>query len=166
MSAALDPQVVEPQQVIALTDYHFSGDNRTVSNKCAFIDGYRLKGSIYHAAQVAGIARSTAYKWMDSDDEFARAVADATEDRDDRMETSVYERAFSDNLLAMFWLKAHRHKFRDKVTIDIQAVDEEIKRRLDSLNTLQIPCPPSELQKGVLQLPAGPPASDDDPRHS
>jgi hypothetical protein len=161
MSAALDSQPVEPQEVIALTDYRFTGDNRTVSNKCAFIDGYRLKGSIYHAAQVACIARSTAYKWMDDDEEFARAVADATEDRDDRMETSVYERAFSDNLLAMFWLKAHRHKFRDKVMIDINAVDEEIKQRL---NTLQIPAPPTELQKEPLQLPAGPPASDDDPR--
>ena len=155
MSTAIDPQVIEPQELITVTDYDFSGDNRTVSNKCTFIEGYRTKGSIFHAAKLACVARSTVYKWMEDDDEFARAVADAAEDRDDRMETSVYERAFSDNLLAMFWLKAHRPKFRDKVTIDVAAVDEEIKRRLEQLQgaaqllpqPLQISPPPVEMQK-------------------
>jgi hypothetical protein len=166
MSAARPLQTTEPQELTDYDEYQFEGNSGTVENKHKFVHAIRMKASIYHAAQMAGVGRTTVYRWLDSDPVFAEAVANAGEDAGDRMETSVYERAFSDNLLAMFWLKAHRHKFRDKVMIDINAVDEEIKQRLGTLNSLQIPAPSTELQKEPLQLPAGPPTSDDDPHQS
>jgi hypothetical protein len=39
----------------------------------------------------------------------------------------------------MFWLKAHRHKFRDKTVIDINVVQNEINERMQALNLKQLP---------------------------
>src|SRR5690242_8802834 len=103
MSVAPPLQTIDTQGFTDYDDWQFSGDNETVFKKRQVLIGIRFKGSIYHAAQYARCARASIYRWMDSDPLFAEAVADATEDRDDRMETSVYERAFTDNLLAMFW---------------------------------------------------------------
>jgi hypothetical protein len=160
MSAALDSQPIDIQGFTDYDNYAFEGDSETVFKKRQVLIGIRFKGSIYHAAQYAGCARGSVYRWIDSDPLFAEAVADATEDRDDRMETSVYERAFTDNLLAMFWLKAHRPKFRDKMQIDLQAITDEIRERMAQLQmrqvpllapalveTRQFPSPPDEIQK-------------------
>jgi hypothetical protein len=152
MSAAIHPQPIDPVELIGTDDYQFTGDSYTVQRKCAFINLYREHGSIYHAAKLTPVSRKTVYNWMDVDEQFAEAVADSKEDSVDDLETSVYRRAFSDSLLAMFYLKAHRHKFRDKVTIDVQAVDEEIRQRLSSLQSTQIPSPSADLQKTPLQL--------------
>jgi hypothetical protein len=164
MSAALQPQPIDTQGFTDYDNYAFEGDSETVFKKRKVLEGVRFKGSIYHAAQYAGCARGSIYRWIDSDPLFAEAIADATEDRDDRMETSVYERAFNDNLLAMFWLKAHRPKFRDKMQIDLQAITDEIKQRMEQLQvrhvplalpaslaeSLQISPPSAELQKGCV----------------
>lgn len=169
MSAAVDPQLVEPQELIPLTDYEFLGDNDTVSRKCAFIEAYRSEGSIYHAALTARISRKTIYRWLELDAQFAEAVEESKEDCYDQAETSVFRKALAgDSLLLMFYLKAHRHKFRDKVTVDIQAIDEEIKERLkqvnasnlNSSNSTQLPRPPVDLQKEPLQLSS---STDPDP---
>jgi hypothetical protein len=39
----------------------------------------------------------------------------------------------------MFYLKAHRPKFRDKVTIDIEALNHEIQERMRGLDLRQLP---------------------------
>jgi hypothetical protein len=54
----------------------------------------------------------------------------------------------------MFYLKAHRHKFRDKVTVDIAAVDEEIRERLKAVSSMHSSHSSTDLQKEVLQLPS------------
>jgi hypothetical protein len=153
MSAARPLQTLEPVELTDYDEYQFEGNSGTVDNKRKFVHAIRMKASIYHAAQMAGVGRTTVYRWLDSDPIFAEAVANASEDAGDRMETSVYERAFGDSLLAMFWLKAHRPKFRDKVTVDIQAIDEEIKQRLSQLQSTQFPPASPQLQKEPLQLP-------------
>ncbi len=151
-----------------LEDYQFLGNRVTVDNKLVFITALRDTSTVYHAAQQARISRKTAYQWRDNDPQFAEAWDEALEDSVDVMETSVYKRALGppdpdghyrggDSLLKMFWLKAHRHKFRDKVTIDIPAVQNEIRERLasmpmvasgnDPLNTAQFPLAPRLLQK-------------------
>lgn len=152
MSSAIDPQITEPVEFIDYEDYAFEGNNGTVVNKRKFLEGIRLKASIYHAAQYAGVGRTTVYRWLESDELFAQAVADATEDAGDKLESSVYERAFKDNLLAMFWLKAHRHKFRDKVTIDVDSLKDEIQERIKQVganpaNPQQSLFPPANQQK-------------------
>ena len=144
MSAAYDSQTIDTQGFIDYDQYDFIGDSETVTKKRKVLEGVRFKGSLYHAAQYAGCARGSIYRWLESDRVFAEALADATEDRDDRLETSVYERAFTDNLLAMFYLKAHRHKFRDKTTIDITVVQGEIQQRMEQLGLLQLPAGSTE----------------------
>jgi hypothetical protein len=155
MSAALDSQVIGTVRLAGIDGYHFLGDDYTVERKCAFISLYREHGSIYHAAKLTPVSRKTVYNWIEVDEQFAEAVADSKEDSLDDLETSVYQRAFKDSILAMFYLKAHRPKFRDKVTIDIEAVNEEIRERMRQLNSssaqlanpLQFPPQSSTLQK-------------------
>jgi hypothetical protein len=139
MSTVLDPQTVESTGFTDYDEYEFEGDTETVIKKRKVVQGYRIKASLYHAAQYAGCARGSIYRWLERDPVFAQAIADAHEDCADIMETSVYERAFNDNLLAMFWMKAHRHKFRDKTTIDITVVQAEIEERMGKLGIRQLP---------------------------
>jgi hypothetical protein len=143
-------QTIDPQGFIDYEEYGFEGNSGTVLNKSKFLEGLRLKASVYHAAQYAGVGRTTVYRWLDQDPVFAQAVADATEDAGDKMETSVYERAFNDNLLAMFWLKAHRHKFRDKTVIDINVVQNEINERMQGLGLKQLPPMIPELTESAI----------------
>ena len=138
MSTAQDPQIVDPVEFIDILDYAFSGDNATVERKRAFIVAYREEGSIYHAALACCINRKTAYRWMESDPEFAEALEESKEDCYDKAESSVFRKALDgDSLLLMFYLKAHRHKFRDKVTIDVEVVKSEIEQRIQQLGLKQ-----------------------------
>jgi len=134
--AALEAEVVSVQQLTDLDDYQFLGDNATVQRKRAVVSAYREEGSIYHAALNSKVNRKTVYRWIDTDPEFAQALEESKEDCYDKAETSVFRKALAgDSLLLMFYLKAHRPKFRDKVTIDIEAVNEEIRERMRQLNS-------------------------------
>lgn len=142
--AAQESEIVDSKQVIPLCDYQFSGDSTTVGNKCRIVEGYRLKASIYHAAQFAGVHRATVYRYLDNDPEFAQAMEDSFEDAADIAESSVYERAIGrdckpDSLLAMFWLKAHRPKYRDRVSVDLEVVRSEIEQRMTQLGVDRLP---------------------------
>jgi hypothetical protein len=169
MSAALTPQVVDPQEFIPLTDFNFTGDEVTVEKKRIFITELRRESTVFHAAQHARISRKTAYKWQELDPDFAEAWSDALQDATDVMEHSVYHQALNgDSLLKMFWLKKHRPEYRDKMTIDISAVNEEIQERMrqmeakgEMVNRLQIPPPSTELQKGCVAPTLQPVAVDD-----
>jgi hypothetical protein len=123
-------QVVDIQQFTGIDDYQFSGNEVTVDNKRRFLHAYRQRATITHAAFTAGISRKTAHHYINTDEGFAEALLDCHEDAVDTLEASVYERAKKSDLLAMFWLKAHRPKFRDKVMIDIGAVQAEIQERV------------------------------------
>jgi hypothetical protein len=145
--SAEEAEVVDNERFTPLDDYHFLGNSYTVERKRAFLESYREEGSIYHAAQITRVSRKTVYNWMEQDAEFAEALTDSKEDTYDKLETSVYKRAFSDNLLAMFYLKAHRPKFRDKVMVDVSEVQEQIDRmmaKLDSAQRQQLPAAVTE----------------------
>jgi len=144
MSTALDSQTTDSIELVGTDGYVFSGDSYTVERKCTFISLYREHGSIYHAAQLTPVSRKTVYNWMDADEEFAQAVVDSKENSLDELETSVFKRAFTDNLLAMFYLKAHRPKFRDKVQIDVEVVKNEIQERIQQLGLRQLPMTTTE----------------------
>jgi hypothetical protein len=132
-------QVVEPKEFIDLSDYEFGGDSETVDKKYAVITAYRRKASIYHAAQAGRVARETIYRWLERDPAFANALRDSAEDSADIMETSVYERALgrnghkADSLLAMFWLKAKRPQFRDKLAVDVVTIQNQVKEFMAQL---------------------------------
>ena len=164
--AALESEVIDPQEFIPILDYDFVGDNPTVEKKRAFVLAYREHGSIYHAAIASRIHRSTYYDWIDRDPVFLQAVEDCKEDCSDQVESSVFKKAINGSTLdAIFYLKAHRPKFRDRVTIDIDSVKDEIEQRMaqvnlkqlppamarfldaETINSLQFPHQPGEIQK-------------------
>jgi hypothetical protein len=140
MSAAKTPQVVEPEEFIPILDYHFAGNDVTVSNKRLLIENLRRRAVIYLAAQAVGINKLTVYRWRDSDPQFAAAMAEAMEDAKEIMENSVYEDALNGNtLLKMFWLKRHDPNYRDKVQVDVNIVMQEIKERMQQLGVRELP---------------------------
>lgn len=114
-----------------LGQYAFTGSEVTVRRKRQFIAALRREATIYHAARKVKVARKTVYEWLNLDVEFAAAVADAREDLADQMETSVFKRGLNgDPILSIFWLKARRPVFRERVTVDVQAVENELTERL------------------------------------
>lgn len=140
-------QVHDSTEFIPLEDYRFIGNDVTVQNKRTFIEQLRLRAAIYVAAKHTGIAKLTAYRWRESDPQFAEAWDEALEDAADVMETSTYEEALGTEekpgnpLLKMFWLKAHRPKFRDKVQVDLNAVQSDIDELISKVNQRQLPPP-------------------------
>lgn len=133
--AATEAEVQSSQQLSPLSDYQFTGNKFTVERKCAFVHALREHGSIFHAAQAIGCSRRAVYDWIEDDEQFSQAVSDIREDNYDDLETSVYKRAFKSDLLAMFYLKAHRPKFRDKVQIDVVQVQDEIDGLMSKLSS-------------------------------
>jgi hypothetical protein len=129
--SAQEAQVVEPQEFIDVLDYDFLGNDVTVFNKRAFIAALVETHTVYVAAHRAGVNKVTAYRWYESDPDFAKAWEEALEDSTDELESCLYERAKEkDTLAAIFLLKGYRPKFRDRVTIDLQAVQDEIQSRI------------------------------------
>lgn len=138
--SAKPSQLIDPQEFIPLLDYHFLGNDVTITNKRKVIDSLRRRAVIYLAAQDAGVNKLTVYRWRDADPEFAAAMTEAMEDAKEIMENSIYERALAgDSLLTMFWTKRHDPAYRDKTTIDIQVVQSEISERMQALNLNQLP---------------------------
>jgi hypothetical protein len=138
--AAVEPQVIEPQEFISILDYEFSGGDVTVRNKRLVIESLRKRAVIYLAAQDAGVNKLTVYRWREADPQFAAAMAEALEDASEIMESSIYERALKgDSLLSMFWLKRHNPAYRDKVSIDVQVVQSEIVERMNQLGLQGFP---------------------------
>lgn len=138
--SAVDPQVVDPQEFIDILDYNLLGDNATLERKRTFIQLYREHGSIFHAAKLTPVNRKTVYRWLESDPQFAEALNDCKEDCSDQVETSVFRKAINgDTISAIFYLKAHRPKFRDRVTIDLDGIQDEINERLERLGLRELP---------------------------
>lgn len=140
--AAQDPQVVEPQEFIAAIDYQFSGNDATVENKRTFLRHYTDCHTIYVAASRTGINKVTVYRWRDSDPAFAEAMDDAEEDSTDALETCMYERAKEkDTIAGIFLLKGYRPKFRDRVTVDLAVLANEVEERVSqAVSNRTLPC--------------------------
>lgn len=155
-----EPQVVDSEEFIPILDYEFTGDSYTVGRKRLCVEGYRIKSSIYHAAQHAQVSRKTVYNWLNNDSQFAKAMEDSKEDSVDVMETSAYEDALGrdgkrgDPILKMFWLKAHRAKFRDRIAVDVQAIQREVREHINALMSQRQPIVATGSNDGALQLPA------------
>jgi len=104
------------------------------SRKKRFIAALTVQGTVYHAAQAAGISRQTAYRWRDDDHEFASLWDEAKDNAVDAVESSLYQKALSGDTIAMiFYLKAHRPIYRDRLNIDIKQVQSEIEERMAQL---------------------------------
>lgn len=100
--------------------------------KKRFIAALTTHGTVLHAAQAAGVSRQTAYRWRQEDFEFAEAWYDAHENAVDVVENVMYQQAVGGNTLAgIFYLKAHRPKYRDRLSIDIEQVQSDIDEMIE-----------------------------------
>ena len=104
------------------------------SRKKRFIEALTLNGTVYHAAQAAGVSRQTAYRWREEDPEFADLWDEAIQNAVDEVENTIYHQAVGGNTLAgIFYLKAHRPIYRDRLNIDIEQLRGEIEERMAQL---------------------------------
>ena len=101
------------------------------TRKKRFLDVLTAQGTVYHASQAAGISRQTAYRWRQEDLEFAELWDEAIQHAVNAVENAVYQKALSgDTIAAIFYLKAHRPIYRDRLNIDIKQVQSEIEERI------------------------------------
>jgi len=70
------------------------------SRKKKFLGALTTHGTVYHAAQAAGISRQTAYRWQRDDPEFADKWDEAHENAVDVVENTMYQQAVGGNTLA------------------------------------------------------------------
>jgi hypothetical protein len=104
------------------------------TRKKRFIAALEARGTVLHACRAAGISRQTAYRWRDDDPEFADQWEEARENAVDVVESTIYQQAIGGNTLArIFYLKAHRPIYRDRLNIDIEQLNSEIKERMAQL---------------------------------
>lgn len=80
------------------------------------------------AAKTVGVNRTTLYRWMAADPEFADRVNAIRDDQDDQVEAVTLKNCLdpdpAHNTLRMFWLKCRRpERYRDTVRAEITAVD-------------------------------------------
>jgi hypothetical protein len=108
-------------------------DKRDTKKK-RFIEALAAQGTVSHAAQAAGVSRNTAYRWQREDPEFADQWEEARENAVDAVESTIYQQAVGGNTLAaIFYLKAHRPIYRDRLNIDIKQVQSEIEEKIAQL---------------------------------
>jgi hypothetical protein len=104
------------------------------TKKKRFVVALREHGIIGIAAQAAGVHRSSIYRWADEDPDFAQEVDNAREVAVDVIEESLYTKAKNgDTIAQIFYLKARRPIFRDRINVDLTMVQEEIKERMQQL---------------------------------
>lgn len=84
--------------------------------KAEFLDLYRqTKGFISDICRAVQIDRSTYYKWLDTDEQFALAIADAESEINDEMKQILIDKAGSGDLGAViFWLKNKHPEFNQR----------------------------------------------------
>jgi hypothetical protein len=108
--------------------------------RAMFLDAYARCGTIWHAAQEAGIHRNTHYSWLANDADYAEAFAEAEERAIEALEREVRRRAvegvdepvfykgeqcgtirrYSDTLL-IFALKRFRPEYREHHRVQVDA---------------------------------------------
>ncbi len=104
------------------------------TKKKRFIETLAAQGTVSHAAQAAGVSRNTAYRWRQDDHEFACLWDEAHSTAVDAVESVLYQKALSGDTIAMiFYLKAHRPIYRDRLNIDIKQLQSEIEERIAQL---------------------------------
>lgn len=108
--------------------------DRRDTKKKRFIETLAAQGTVSHAAQAAGVSRNTAYRWRRDDLEFAEAWDEAHDKAVDEVESVLYQKALNGDTIAMiFYLKAHRPIYRDRLNIDLKQVQSDIEERMAQL---------------------------------
>jgi transposase-like protein len=108
--------------------------DRCDTKKKRFIETLATQGTVSHAAQAAGVSRNTAYRWRRDDFDFASLWDEAHENAVDAVESVLYRKALKgDTICMIFYLKAHRPIYRDRLNIDLKQVQSEIEEKIAQL---------------------------------
>lgn len=114
--------------------------------KAAFLAAFAEVGTIGRAAEASGVDRGTHYRWLEADNDYAKAFSDAAEAAADKLEAEARRRAhdgllrmkfhqgepiidprtkepyfeleYSDTLLIFLLKGARPEKFRDNVKVE------------------------------------------------
>lgn len=129
---ALTPRKVDA--TAALIHYWETHATEATEKKNAFLEAMRECGTVLDAAERAGVNRRTVYLWRSIDPEFRDAWDRAKEDANDKVKRSLYNMATSEkNVVAtIFWLKSNCPDYRERIQVDVTAMEREIEDRLDS----------------------------------
>jgi hypothetical protein len=101
--------------------------NVTLEKK-RFIETLSSQGTVFHAAQAAGVSRWTAYRWRRDDSEFRSLWDEAIENAVDEVESVIFQQAVGGNTLAaIFYLKAHRPMYRDRLNLNVRQLHADIE---------------------------------------
>jgi len=129
-----------------------------------FLDEFAKCATLSASAKRADISRKTIHIWRKIDPDFNDKINEIREQAHDEVEETCYEMAkgsLNKNgqreghpLLIMFYLKAKRPEFRDRITVDLPAVQKEIEERLQQLGIEdgELPLLLSEGKDGVYAL--------------
>ena len=102
--------------------------------KKRFIETLEAQGTVLYAAKAAGISRWTAYRWRQEDPDFDSRWDEALENAVDVVENSLYQKAVNgDTICMIFYLKAHRPIYRDRLNIGLKQVQSDIEERMARL---------------------------------
>lgn len=94
-------------------------ENNKKKNQQMFLEAYRKHHNISKTAKALGMSFVTFYKWKKEDPGFLAQFEQVKEEMLDILEDAVYERGKTkSDILAMFFLKAHRPKYRDKQEVE------------------------------------------------
>lgn len=100
-----------------------------------FIAGMRRTGVVLRACEDADISRQLAYQWRALYPDFRLRWDDAKSDANDKVKSSLFNMATSEkNVVAtIYWLKNNCPEYKDRITVDVQAIQGEIEDRLSEL---------------------------------
>ena len=108
-----------------------------------------------------GVSRWTAYRWRQDDLEFPDQWDEAIENAVDAVENVIYQRALGgDVIAAIFYLKAQRSKFRDRLNINVEQLHSEIEEAIERIRKnpdLLLARPVLEISRGRSAAPIGGP---------
>ena len=106
--------------------------DRRDTQKKRFIETLAEQGTVSCAAKAAGVSRNTVYRWRQDDREFAAQWDEAMETAIDAVESALYQKARGGDTIPMiFYLKAHRLKYRDRLTLDVPQLQKEVEERFE-----------------------------------
>lgn len=111
--------------------------NRVKDWAPAFLEALEHSPDVSFACKMARIARSTAYRRQQADEEFALAWHDAMNVSLDKLVAALFRRAIADDTrAAMFLLKSHRPEvYGDRFQVQHQG---ELKHRVDAASVLGV----------------------------
>lgn len=105
----------KPAEIIPLEQFELDASNNSFIDKLdkhkkIFVDMYtRLNGHITNACAAIPISRQTYYTWLENDENFANAVAEAESHLNDEIRDVLIQKAASGDMTGVIFYLKNRH---------------------------------------------------------